>query len=116
MARGLIPLVALVALSPAPLAAQTDGVWAAYGPANETCAKWTDARKVPGPTYAVRYSWLAGVVTGINFMAGGNILETSDLPSAATWVDAFCKARPTEKVGAGVRELVQKLKSQPPSP
>ena len=87
----------------------TDGHYTVYGPGNDSCGKFLEARR--NKNDAIYATWAAGYVTAINHASPAtyDILGKSDSHGAVVWLENYCHQNPLKKFASAVETLVDEL-------
>ena len=78
------------------------------------CGQWSISRAEPRPSVneAANFGWLMGFLSGLASGTGVNVLVGVAPQSIAFWMDKYCRANPSNKVGTGAITLFNELKEQ----
>jgi len=84
-----------------------------YGPGNDSCGKWLDAR-AKEPNYSafvqVYSAWVLGYVTAYGNY--GPDLKRTDASAIDAWVDNYCRQNPLDNLNTAAKNLVEALKTK----
>ena len=89
------------------------GQFKTYG--QYSCGQWLEAKKADGTVRTVMIGWVAGYVSAVNAWIEGkeDWLEHSDIPSAMSWIDKYCRENPLSKSTYAIRFLMYELGVRP---
>ena len=65
-----------------------------YGSGNVTCGAWIRSKADDPEMYSVRHVWVAGFLSALSYVRGGNVAGGPDLEGIYQFIDNFCGARP----------------------
>ena len=98
-------------------AADTNGVAIIVGTGNRSCSAWiTDAKAGSSQfnaSHVQEIGWVTGYLSAYNALVweGKNVTSETDLREILAWMNGYCSANPTQKIGGATKELIKILAS-----
>jgi hypothetical protein len=80
-----------------------------YGSPDKSCGVYLDAREQQEMSYWAEFTdWLGGYLSGVNAisLATNNVLGSTELTDAVSWLDSYCGTHSATRFGAAVEALV----------